>query len=1557
MNSEMAITQQSPLDFPLVLPTPKPEIVPPRREAASDEANRVDEAVRRRRFEPLLLRQTPGWQIVVRGNPVDTLEATWKAASKRIAEIAERMRQAIAAGNVLEGEARIVSDSLTLIRAALLESHAGIAAANQLPCVQSTKRDPAMPRALAVATAYLEYACYTFEAGDFADFLATVQDRISLQMSEVWSLKSFLNLVLLAQLAEVCWRDLAIGAPSRAEAPAPPTAGHRPSVVVQSLQQLSEVEWKAFFERTATAERVLRGDPEGSYQRMDFQSREAYRAIIREFAAHSDATEQDVAKAAIDLARAAQQTRHASVRVRQRKAHVGYYLIGAGRAVLKGAIGYRAPVLRRIRDAVLGSSDFFYLIGIELATLAAIVLLVGFSHVKPSIWAVALFVLPAIECAVTTMNLLATRLFSPQRLPRLDFAKGIPPDCVTVVAVPTLLTSEAQVRAAVHGLEIRFLANRDANLHFALLTDPPDSIHEFDDKDQLASVCSRLIDQLNQKYGRDEKGSFFHFHRHRTYNPSEGLWMGWERKRGKLLDFNRLLLHQSDPFPVKTGPLSLLSHVRYVITLDFDTQLPADAARRLVGTLAHPLHRAIIDSTSNTVVEGYGILQPRVDICIRSASRSRFAALLSGDTGVDFYTRAVSDVYQDLFGEGIFTGKGIYEVETFHKVLEHRFPCNAVLSHDLIEGVYARSGLVSDIEVVDDYPSHFSAYSRRKHRWVRGDWQIIFGLFPRVRNYFGELVRNPLSHISRWKILDNLRRSLMDGAIFLLFLSGWFWFPGAPAYWTLAPLALMLFPTYFQCMLTLLTARSALGKMQFWKNLCADLIIEHFRVFFRLTFLCHQALVSIDAVVRTLIRMKFTHKRLLQWETAADAEVGKVDSLVDVYLKWSPMVSLAIATLIFVARPDSLKAALPVLILWALSNSISKWLNQPQRAGESRIDPKDRAFIRNVALRTWRFFREFSTPEDNWLVPDIVQQTPPLVAHRVSTTNLGLLLNARLAALDFGFLTLREFIEDTSRTLGTVERMPKFRGQLYNWYTTDTLEPVEPFFVSTVDNGNLVASLWTLKHGCLGATKQPLFRAALWRGIHDLVDVLVELATSSGNAELISATNDLSQRVRELSGPDMNRFDALTALDIDVAIFLDKISKHGASAEMAWWAHELSLRVAGLTHLVEEMAPWLLVRFSRIDQVQSMKNWRLLGSLTLESASMVYEELRAKMRKVTCGRENTDVDLLCEALERSLDVAQSMRNRLGALAESIRSMTDEMDFGFLYDPKKKLLSIGYDAGRGCVSKYHYDLLASEARTAVFAAIAKGDVPQESWFELGRSSANYKGGAVLRSWTGTAFEYLMPFLWIRTYPNTLLECTARGAIRAQQRFVDGLGIPWGISESACHERNPDGHYRYHAFGVPDLAINRDDCSGDIVITPYATFLVLPFEAPSAVRNLRRMRELGWLSVYGFYEAVDFTPRRIGGGKDHEIVCNWMAHHQGMILLAAANALCDSVMLRRFHAEPCVAAHERLLHERPPRVLPIEEKAGEIPATAPKRLETAPGQTKRHSGFRVVTSKAL
>jgi hypothetical protein len=1148
---------------------------------------------------------------------------------------------------------------------------------------------------------------------------------------------------------------------------------------------------------------------------------------------------------------------------------------------------------------------------------------------KVSGWiVVALFLLPAAECAVALVNQLATTLFRPKALPKLDFSKGVPTEFTTMVVVPTLLTSEEQMTRAVRDLEIRYLANRDANIHFALLTDPPDAGQQFDDKDKLAGECAHLIEAMNAKYAAEAKGSFFLFHRHRAYNPSEGIWMAWERKRGKLLDFNKLLLGTSDNFPVKAGNLALLPSVKYVITLDSDTQLPRDAAHRLAGAIAHPLNRAIIEAETNTVVDGYGILQPRVDISIQSANRSRLAAIFSADAGFDIYARAASDVYQDLFDEGSFTGKGIYEVETFQQVLEHRFPCNTILSHDMIEGAYARAGLVSDIEVVDDYPSHMSAFSRRKHRWVRGDWQIIFWLLPRVPDFFGKSVRNPLSVISRWKILDNLRRSLTEIATFVMLLSGWLLFPGKALYWTLATLAVIALPTYSQFAMSVLRAGRALFTGIFWRNLAADFGISQVNLFLRIASLCHQSLITMDAIVRSVVRMTVTHERLLEWETAAEAEssYGK-RSPVEVYLQVIPWLAFLIGLFVAIERKEALLVALPLLVLWGLSKPIEQWFDLPARTEDTKIDAENKALLRLSALRTWRLFREFSTAEENWLIPDTVQKPESLVVHRISTTNLGLLLNSRLAAVDLGFLTVPEFVTDTERTFDSIDRMPKMNGQMYNWYDNFTLEACKPRFVSAVDNGNLVCALWTVKQGCLGAINEPIFRPEILQGVRDHLDTIEEVFRAEGQDDsLLAAVREMKQRIGSLGSSPATWLEGLTGCERVIVALAKKLSSDAIESEARWWVYELRLRISHLESLVYDFAPWLQPQFAKCCADPAILEITQPEKLTLETLPKICHTLDQKIwRVLEEGGSNVEsrsaLQLLRSAVTRTSSIAKSIATRLDRLAERAHALAKSMDFKFFLDPKKKLLFTGYNAEEGKFTPSHYDLLASEVRAGVFAAIAKDEIPQESWMALERRMTSYENEHVLLSWTGTMFEYLMPLLWMKTYPNTILDQTARGAVRGQRKYAELKSIPWGISEASCAKINAAGHYHYEAFGVPGLAVSRD-LSRDLVVSPYSTFLSLMVDSKSALENIRKLKELGLLGAYGFYESADFTPSRLSDGNKFEIERCWLAHHQGMSLMSVANLLCDGSSQRRFHAEPMVAATERLLHEKAPRTSQFE-----------------------------------
>jgi cyclic beta-1,2-glucan synthetase len=1021
-------------------------------------------------------------------------------------------------------------------------------------------------------------------------------------------------------------------------------------------------------------------------------------------------------------------------------------------------------------------------------------------------------------------------------------------------------------------------------------------------------------------------GSFLLFHRHRVYNPSERAWMGWERKRGKLLDLNRILRREYDSFPVKVGDLSILPDVRFVITLDADTELPRGAAHRLVGTLAHPLNRAIIDPEKNIVVAGYGILQPRVGVSVQSAGQSRLASIFSGETGLDIYSRAVSDVYQDLYDEGSFTGKGIYDVDAVHQVLNDRFPRNSLLSHDLIEGAYARAGLASDIEVIEDYPSHYSAYNRRKHRWLRGDWQITGWLRPRVTDEQGRKVQNPISLLAQWKILDNLRRSLFEPATFLLILLGWFVLPAGPVYWTLVVIGILFVPAL--CSLVFGLVRALLE----WKrNLAREAVngvfTAYVNVFLTLTFLAHQTLLSLDAVVRTIVRRTFTGQRLLQWETAAEAELGRHRRTpVDVYLDWVLLLALGLAIVVMFVHPQATAAAIPILFLWACSKWIAVWLNRPPYASRVQISAKDRSLLHKTALRTWRYFAEFSTQEHNWLIPDNVQADPLVVAPRVSPTNLGFLLNARQVACEFGYLTLPEFTDQTLKTFSTFARLRRHAGHLLNWYDTRTLAALPPFFVSSVDNGNLVASLWTLQHGCLNQLNRPLLRQSSRSALLDHLGVLFELHALP--------RRELSRLRKCLSAADwLNCALELSKTDIGKLLTFQKVPSANLE-EAHWFAKQLTARLENISRTVFSCLPWLAPEFSALCQDLRLTPWVPSSDTPLAQLPAAVDQLSLQCSQYASsnGSESSNaapVRRFARALiHAQREVLRLIADLRGAATIAGR-FADEMNFRLLLNPHRRMLSAGLDVESASLHTACYDFLASESRTASFVAVAKDDIPQESWFLLGRTHTMAQRRPVLLSWTGTMFEYLMPSLWIRSYANTLLERATWAAVRVQQAYAADRNVPWGISESAYSATDELGNYQYHAFGVPQLALRKREL-GSLVVSPYSSFLALPVDPAAAIQNIRKLIGYGCLSSYGFYEAIDFSPAQRRWRQRFTLVRCWMAHHQGMILLSLANFLHDGIVQEWFHADHRVQATELLLHERPVTYVPRRKLQGKVAA---------------------------
>jgi len=1365
-----------------------------------------------------------------------------------------------------------------------------------------TRDGKVVPRVLALAEGFLETVSYAFTERDFTLFLEVFQQTTPLQVRELWMLVPVLKLILLEQVV----------ARGKYVLKDPRDGSHGAGICMRSLRDIGQTTWKDVLEPLMLMERILQKDPAGAYARMDFESRDLYRNRLSKIAEHCDRAELDVAKGVLKLAEEAQRRSYENPRIALRESHVGFYLLDEGQELLHQKVRYRPPFGKKVQGLLLKHPDEFFLMGIQVLTFAIMGVAVHYvADLYDSLafifFSMLLLLLPSSQAAVQLMNTCVTTLLPPSILPKLDFIEGIPDDCVTMVAVPTLLLNEEQVRGLVESLEVRYLGNHDRNIHFGLLTDLPDSREPAREDNPLVVLCTDLILELNEKYADQDSGLFFLFHRHRTYNPREKSWMGWERKRGKLLDLNKLLREQYDSFPVKVGELSILPSVRFVITLDSDTELPRGSAHRMIGTMAHPLNQAIIDPASNTVVDGYGILQPRVGVSVQSTSRSRLAAIYAGETGFDIYTRAVSDAYQDLYGEGSFTGKGIYEVDAVHQVLNHRFPRNSLLSHDLLEGAYARAGLASDIEVIEDYPSHYSAHNRRKHRWLRGDWQIAGWLFPYVPGETVARVPNPISVISWWKIFDNLRRSLVEPATFFLLVLGWF-MPGKPWQWTLVALCILFLPTWVQFGLNLVKAALE-PSLNAARDAVSGFYTSTVNLCFTVVFVAHQTMLALDAVVRALVRRFVTQNRLLEWESAAETELKpRGRTSVDVYLSWMPAAAILLGLLVWFVRPQALPAALPLLVLWACSKLISIWLNGSPSPARNQTSPENVIFLRRAALHTWRYFAEHSAAEHNWLIPDNVQEEPPAIAARVSPTNIGLLLNARQAACEFGYLTVPEFAEQTGRTLAAVSSLRKHHGHVLNWYDTRTLQAMAPLFVSSVDSGNLLASLWTLQQGCLDRLRQPVVQPCLAEGFLDHLRVLADKAPSL--KKQISAC----ERRRNTDG----WLSWLLGLQVAVSgQARERLAKSRRAQKMQWFVDEAELRIGETRRVVRDYAPWFSPEFAPLRE-DSVLNLKLMDSLALQQVPEFIEQLLAQSEWTahsTADERSSLHKSFHSALVKASENTARLLDELRRLAEVSGELADDMDFGALLNERRNLVSVGMDVETDHLHAACYDLLGTESRTAVFVAIAKEDIPQESWFLLGRTHTLDGGRPVLCSWTGTMFEYLMPSLWLRSYPNTLLERARTAAVRSQQAYAARRGVPWGISESAYSKLDDAGNYQYYAFGLPHLALRKRETKA-LVISPYSTFLSLNTDPEGAIGNLRRMAALGWFGSHGFYESADFTGtrRRFWRTQPHLVKC-WMAHHQGMSLLALANFLNDDIVQKWFHADRRVQATELLLHEKP------------------------------------------
>ncbi|HWB76879.1 MAG TPA: glucoamylase family protein, partial [Nannocystaceae bacterium] len=1258
---------------------------------------------------------------------------------------------------------------------------------------------------------------------------------------------------------------------------------------IGSLRTLAAIDWRDFVEHASVVEHELARDPSGVYTTMDFGTRDRYRHIVEAIARRSRHSEQEVARLAVRLA--AEST--------ERRAHVGWFLVGSGRAQLERAAESRQPLWRPLARAAGAAALPLYLLAIVAITAGLTwwcVRLTGLSAapIALQVIAIVLLALATSQLAVAVVHWAVTSSVRPCLLPRLDFARGIPDEHKTLVAVPFMLTRADEIDEQLGTLEMRFLANRDANLGFALLTDFGDARSEHREQDTaLLQRAADGIAALQERHGP----SFWLLHRPRRYNPRERTWMGWERKRGKLEQLNDALRGDASGFTTIVGELAPLQSVRYVIVLDADTQLPRDSAHMLVATLAHPLHRAHFDPVAKRVTEGYAILQPRVGVTMESAAQSHFAALFGGDPGIDPYTRAVSDVYQDLFGEGSFVGKGIYDVDAMRHAVAGRLPENRVLSHDLLEGAYCRAGLVSDVMLFEHYPAAYAADVSRRHRWMRGDWQLTPWLGWRVPSpELGDgAASNPITALSRWKIFDNLRRSVVPVAILALLIGGWV-LPGTAWLATLLVLAIWVVPGLLAAITTLVRAPDELSWARHAIAVLHALGRQVLRETIAIVSLPHDAWLGVDAIARTFTRVLFTRRNLLEWRTAADAERSARDDVVASYAStWiSPTIAVASTVALALLQARALWVAAPFLVAWAGAPAFTWWLSRPIKPKRLALNEAELVVLRALARRTWHFFERWVGPDDHDLPPDNYQEDPPRgVAHRTSPTNIGLSLTASLAAYDLGYIDVGRVIDRVDRTFATLDRLERFRGHFYNWYDTSTLQPLAPKYVSTVDSGNLSAHLLVLAVGLEELREAPIVRIEVFEGLAHCLHVATTIA-SLGKAEQ-SLRTELA-RIR--AHPPSTLAGAHAEL-VALGAFVDALVDGGRSdAELGEWLAALSIQHAEALAELDAVAPWLA-----LDELPPALDLPLVVS---------WAELE---RRETELMDSVAPGPMRDAVGRGLAHARTRLDTLDDLITRARSFSDA-DYAFLYDHDRRLLSIGYNVDDHRLDNSFYDLLASEARLASFVAIAHGKLPQEHWFSLGRMLTAAGGRAALLSWSGSMFEYLMPLLVMPTYAGTLLDETYRAVVARQIEYGRELGVPWGVSESGYAKTDALLNYQYQAFGVPGLGFKRG-LGDEVVIAPYATVMAAMVEPRAAVQNIERLIRDGQQGACGLFEAIDYTPARRPPRKSSVTVRSYMAHHQGMSLLSLAYLLCDRPMQRRFLADPALRATELLLQERVPR----------------------------------------
>jgi len=1290
---------------------------------------------------------------------------------------------------------------------------------------------------------------------------------------------------------------------------------------ISSLRFLSTTDWRDFVESTSIVEHTLRQDIWGVYGAMDFHTRDNYRHAVEKMAKCSEFTEQEIAAMAIQLS-----LENSTQNDDPRLAHVGYYLTCKGMTKLKNTAKPKVTRMDYCKNVVNKTPLLAYLGGIAILTALfswALFLKAyheGYGNTVLVILSM-IILLATSRLAVSIVNWLSSILSNPHLLPRMDYSKGIPDQHRSMIVIPTILTSLSAIDELIEGLEVRFLANRDANLYYALVTDFTDATTEtLPEDDLLVQTAARKINDLNKKYNRIANDTFFLFHRPRKWNKHNNIWMGYERKRGKLVEFNEAIRGRGrENFSMIVGEEAIYIGVKYVITLDTDTQLPRDTAWKMVATMAHPLNKAFYNERKGRVTEGYAILQPRVSNSLPGNKSSVYARIHGNEPGTDPYTRATSDVYQDLFKEGSFIGKGIYDVDAFEQALNNKFPANRILSHDLLEGSYARSGLISDVQLYEEYPSRYLTDMKRRHRWIRGDWQIANWVLPLIPAVYKGSRKNPLSLFSRWKIFDNIRRSLVPLALLLLFLFGWTISP-MPWFWTLVVTLIIIMPSVVHLVWELCWKPADVLFIQhlvYSLKSATNHFIQHL---LDLTGLPYEVFSNVDAIVRTLVRINFTKKNLLQWNPYRNNQSRQQQESIDhtFFTMWfAPFFSFAVFVyLLLFKSPVTIFIALPILILWISAPAIAWWVSKSFTRKKEELSANENLYLRKMGRKIWAFFEKFVDEGDNWLPPDNFQEDPiEKIAHRTSPTNIGLALLCNLTAYDFGYIGPRQLIDRTSNTINTMLRMERYRGHLYNWYDTQTLVPLAPKYISTVDSGNLAGHLITLKQGILSIPDKKIITSSVFEGLSDTLALLTELNPDSTLLRQFQEELDeiVQSGIRNLDEAK----DSIDEMELSFAQIAPQLNP-AHSPESEWWSQKLTLQIQQVKYELLTMVPWVAmphipVKFEHLSELLPQM------PTTRELAKIEESMLHSIISSYATDNNNEEEEWLNTFRSQITESGRRAKELLLTVQQLIIKITElaDLDYDFLYDRSVHLLTIGFNVDEQRRDNSFYDLLASEARLTTFVAIAQGKLPQESWFALGRQLTRMGTAPVLLSWSGSMFEYLMPLLVMPTYENTLLDQTNNVVIEKQIEYGKKRGIPWGISESGYNMVDTSLNYQYRAFGVPGLGLKRG-LSEDLVISPYSTFMAIMVNPQAAYNNLQELKERGFESRYGFYEAIDYTPSRLPRKQTFALVKSFMAHHQGMSFLSLAYHLLQKPMQQRFETDVEVKSALLLLQEKIPRV---------------------------------------